>query len=232
MNPFASSLDRSGRVGKIAVASLTVPRTNAPEDILRRCTIATRLAAILSALALAATPAAGQSAGSPRTIIGLGYAANAPELLAGAAVYIVLPMLGGVGLYADAKFDTSSREKEDGFEAGLTARQVDDELGDEYQDNDESWRSFNLALVRPVTPSLMLYGGAGVAQKAAFRQYYDLSRQRGLGGLYWVASPLEDETTVNVLAGMFLRLSRRFNAQFGLETAPRGFGVGMSILLP
>lgn len=173
-----------------------------------------------------------ERAGSAGPVFGFGYVANAPELFAGGAAYLVLPVLGGLGLYVDAKFDTSARSGEDSFEPGLTARQVDDEIGDEYQDDDASWRTFDAALVRPITPSLMLYAGAGYAEESAYRQYRDETQTRGIGGLYWVESPDEDRTTVNLLAGMFLRMTHRLNAQFGVESAPRGFTVGMSVVLP
>ncbi|HEU5211067.1 MAG TPA: hypothetical protein VFU06_16845 [Longimicrobiales bacterium] len=161
---------------------------------------------------------------------GVGYAANAPELLAGAAAWFVVPALGGIGLYADAKFDVDSPARGDTYEADLTAAEVDSELGDEYRDSEGSWRSFNIAVVRPVTPSLMLYAGGGYARETMYRQYVDATGSRGLGGVYWVRSPDENGSSVNFLAGMFLRLGRHLNAQFGLDSAPRGFGVGMSLV--
>lgn len=184
-------------------------------------------------LVVARAPISAQErAGSAGPVFGVGYVANAPDLFAGGAAYMILPVLGGLGLYVDAKFDTSSRSGEDSFEPGLTANQVDNEIGDDFQDDDTSWRSFNAAIIRPVTPSLMLYAGAGYAEESAYRQYRDETQTRGIGGLYWVESPDEDRTTVNVLAGMFLRMTRRLNAQFGVESAPRGFSVGLSVVLP
>jgi hypothetical protein len=144
----------------------------------------------------------------------------------------VLPVLGGLGVYVDGKLDTSPPSDHPGFESDLTAQQVDDEIGDEFQGDESSWRSFNVALVRPVTPSLMVYAGAGYARESAYRQYYDESLTRGQGGLYWVESPAEDESTVNVLVGMFLRMTSHINAQFGVENAPRGVTVGLSLVLP
>lgn len=184
-------------------------------------------------LVAAAQPAAAQErAGSAGPVFGFGYVANAPELFAGGAAWMVLPVFGGLGLYVDAKFDTTSPADDEAFDPDLTAQDVDAEIGDDFQDDDTSWRSFNAAIVRPVTPALMLYAGAGYAKEAAYRQYRDETGTRGLAGLYWVESPPDDRTTVNVLAGMFLRLTRRLNAQFGVESAPRGFSVGMSVVLP
>lgn len=191
-----------------------------------------RAVPLLSTFVLA-LPVAAQGRSEPVPLrFGVGYVANAPEMMAGGAGYVILPVLGGVGLYVDAKFDLSSPEDEDNFDPGLTAQDVDDELGDEFIDNASSWRSFNAAVVRPLTPSLMMYAGAGYVQETAYREYHDDTGTRGLAGYYWVESPDEDATRVNVLIGMFLRLTPWVNAQFGVESAPRGATVGASITLP
>lgn len=188
---------------------------------------------VLLLLAVPAVPAAAQErAGSAGPVFGIGYVANAPDLLAGGAGYVILPVLGGLGLYVDAKFDPDTPRDDDAFEPDLTARQVEDELGDAYQDSESSWRSFSAALVRPVTPSLMLYGGLGYTSESVYRKYHDDTETRGLAGLYWVEAPDEDSSTINVLAGMFLRMTRHLNAQFGVESAPRGLTVGLSVVLP
>lgn len=178
-----------------------------------------------------AAPARAQQGDAESARFGIGYVANAPELLAGGGAYVVLPVMGGIGLYVDAKFDTTDPSDDDAFVASLTAREVDDEIGDEYRDQDASWRSFNAAVVRPVTPTLMLYAGLGYATETIYRQYYDETEVRGLAGYYWVAAPDEDRSTLNVLGGMFLRMTRRINAQVGAETAPAGGTFGLSIIL-
>ncbi len=178
-----------------------------------------------------ASASSAQSAGAlDRPLFGVGYAANAPEMLLGGGGYVVFPAFGGLGLYLDAKFDASSPSRDDTYEPGLTAEDVENELGDEYRDTEGSWRSINAAIIRPVTPTLMLYAGGGYATESVYRQYVDRTGSRGVGGIYRVRSPAEDESTVNLMAGMFLRLSRRLNAHFGAESAPRGFAVGMSFV--
>lgn len=192
-----------------------------------------RLALPIVALFAGSAPAEAQRSEAPDPPrFGLGYVANAPELLAGAGAYVILPILGGLGLYLDAKFDADPRTGDDRFEEDLTAQEVDDEIGDEFRDDDSSFRSFNAAVVRPVTPSLMLYGGLGYTEETFYRQYYDETGTRGLAGSYWVAAPGLDTSGLNVLAGMFLRMTSRFNAQFGVESAPRGATVGISVSLP
>lgn len=185
---------------------------------------------LLCSVPLPATAQQGAAMTLPR--FGIGYVGNAPDLLAGGGAYAILPVLGGIGLYVDAKFDTSPGSAEDGFIAGLTAREVDDEIGDDFRDDDSSWRSFNAAIVRPLTPSFMLYGGLGHARETVYRQYYDDTGERGLAGYYWVESPEDERSQLNVLLGMFLRMTPRLNAQFGFETMPRGGTVGLSLLLP
>jgi hypothetical protein len=184
-----------------------------------------------AALVLAvATPLAAQQTSRP--VYGIGYVTNAPDLLAGGAAYVVLPVLGGLGLYVDAKFDTSDRRDDEAFDPTLTARQVDDEIGDAFRADESSWRSVNAAIIRPITPALMLYAGVGYARETVYREYFDDTRERGLAGVYWVEAPDDNATTVNAMAGMLVRLTPWFNAHFGMETAPRGATVGISITYP
>jgi hypothetical protein len=191
------------------------------------------IAALLGVLNGAmATPCAVSGQSGKRTF-GIGYVANAPDLMGGGSGYAVFPVLGGLGVYVDAKVDLGSPAREDTFLSTLTAAEVEATVaGVEFISAEDSWRSFNIALVRPVTPALTLYGGAGYARRTRYRQYRDPEGEMGLLGFFWVEAPDEEWNTVNGLVGGYLRMSRWIDFQFGLETTPRGFTVGASLRLP
>jgi hypothetical protein len=178
-------------------------------------------------------PTPGSSQDAPARRFGIGYVANAPDVLGGVGGYVVLPVLGGMGLYVDAKFDVDSPARDDDFISTLTDREVEEQVaGVEFIADADSWQSFNFALVRPLTPSLTMYAGAGVARRLRFREYRDPEGEMGRLGFFIVEAPADEWTTVNALAGGFLRLGRWLDFQFGLETKPRGFTVGGALRLP
>jgi hypothetical protein len=189
----------------------------------------TRLAA--SALLLLAASALDAQAAANNGAFGFGYAANAPQELVGGAVWGLVPGLGGWGLYVDAKMDPDDPSSDPYFDPDVTAAEVgtlypqDEELTQE-----ERWYSFNVALMKSVTTELILYAGGGYATRDVYRQYLDPQQNRGRLGFYWVADPAVSGGEVNVLAGALLRISERFRLQFGGETAPKGFTVGVSIM--
>lgn len=195
------------------------------------------LSAALVALAATAGPAAAQLTGPQpltRAQFGLGFVANAPDAVLGGSAYVVLPTAGGIGLYVDAKFDNANPSGELGFDARYTSRQVAGELGGVFVKREASWRSLNAALVRPLTPSLMVYAGGGIAKAS----YYDLFANvpvgvdAGHGGVVWAESPEDAETLGNFMLGVMLRMTSRFTTQFGYETRPKGVTAGVSLRLP
>ena len=187
------------------------------------------LAALLLAFAGTASAAAQNVT---RTRFGFGYVAQAPELMAGGAAYVIFPVAGGIGLYADAKFDASNPTRKSNYLADLTAQQVEDQFGDRFLYSTASWRSFDLAVMRPLRPSLTIYAGAGYARKREYKEYLDDTGTRGLAGHYWVEDTAARASTVNLMGGFFFRMSRFLNAQFGVESAPGGVTVGLSLALP
>jgi hypothetical protein len=191
--------------------------------------------ALVGALAFVtvSTPAPGSAQNAPAHYFGIGYVANAPDLLGGVSGYAVFPILGGLGLYVDAKFDLDSPSRDDTFISTLTDREVEEQVaGAEFIDDADSWQGFNFALVRPLSPSLMVYAGAGVATRTRYREYRDPEGEMGRLGFFIVEAPDDEWTSVNALAGGFLRLGRWLDFQFGLETRPRGFTVGGALRLP
>jgi hypothetical protein len=178
-------------------------------------------------------PTPGSSQDAPARRFGIGYVANAPDVLGGVGGYVVLPVLGGLGLYVDAKFDVDSPARDDDFISTLTDREVEEQVaGAQFIDDQDSWQSFNVALLRPVTPSLMLYAGAGYSTRTRYREYRDPEGELGRLGFFTVEAPADEWSTVNPLVGGFLRISRWLDFQFGIETRPRGFTVGASLRLP
>ncbi|HEX2207787.1 MAG TPA: hypothetical protein VHG93_08890 [Longimicrobium sp.] len=193
---------------------------------------------LVAAVLCAAAPAAAQiGVPSARTMtfeprFGVGYVANMPNQFAGVSAHFLSDMFGGVGLYVDAKFDVESPEDDDGFEPSLTAREVEDERGDQLFHEDGSWRSFNVALMKAIAPQFVVYAGAGLADGKHYAQYIDAEGELGLEGFYWVRDEEKSGSEINVLGGAFFQLTRSIAFQVGAESKPGGFTVGVSYLVP
>lgn len=164
--------------------------------------------------------------------VGIGYVVNAPNQYVGASAHVLTRALGGLGLYVDGKFTVPSARDKDNFQEEWTAQYVDDNFGDIPFTTDEQHRSFNAALMRPVTPELILYAGAGLTERAAFVEYRDETGERGNLGFYWVEDPDQKATGLNVLGGAFFRIGRNVALQFGAEAEPRGLTIGASYSIP
>lgn len=184
-----------------------------------------------------AVPAAGQEAPLvggfeelPR--IGFGYVTNAPNMFLGASAYFVADRLGGLGLYVDYKRSTSSPRDEPDFIDSLTVADVEGDPEHELNFDEGVWWSVNAALIRPISPELMLYLGAGYTNEEVYLRYNTTDPDVGSFGRYWIADEEASGGRVNVLGGAFLRIGARIALQFGLELAPNGFTVGGSYSLP
>lgn len=164
---------------------------------------------------------------------GIGYIANAPDMVTGGGAYVIFPKWGGIGIYVDAKFDPENPSDSEEFEPGLTAVQAQNEVpGARFVEHESSYRSFNVALVRPVSPYLMIYGGGGLAYRTEYQEYEEPSKNYGRGGIFWVEAPSRDETRFNIMLGIMMRMSSRLTSHFGFETQPRGITAGLSFRLP
>jgi len=173
--------------------------------------------------------------GSPgelsRAQFGIGYVANAPNLMAGAIGYVIFPVRGGIGLYVDAKLDIHNPSDDLAFQVGLTPAEVEAELpGVRFIKRESSWRSFNVGLVRPLNPFLMVYGGAGYSKGSHYYLYEQVTAE--VGRALWVEAPDDEESRVNFMVGVFFRLTAMVSTQFGIETQPRGMTIGASLRLP
>ena len=177
-------------------------------------------------------PVGGQELDQVR--FGIGYVANAPNQMLGFGGYVLLPVRGGLGLYVDVKADIDSPEKDRAFDSSMTAAEVEQDprhAGSHFLRFETSWRrSYNVALVRPLNPFLMVYGGAGFSQGERYN-LYDVP-QGDVGRALWVRDPRGDEDGVNMMVGMILRVLPGISSQLGIETRPRGFTAGLSLRLP
>lgn len=182
-----------------------------------------------AALLLSAAPDA-EAQWGPR--VGVGYVVNAPNQYVGLSAHVLTQVMGGLGLYVDGKITRPSVRDRDNFETQWTAEYVENNFGDvPFGDLDE-YTSINLALMRPITPELIAYAGAGYTDRSVYVEYLNEERERGTSGIYWVEAPDDAATGVNVLLGGFFRISRSMSLQFGIETAPRGATVGASFAVP
>lgn len=167
--------------------------------------------------------------------VALGYVVNAPHQYIGVSGRILSDRWGGIGLYVDTKFDATSPRDEAGFESEMTVQQAQ-ARGDQFIQQEESWRTLlNVALVRPVTPELMLYLGAGYTRVQYFSEYLDLSTDEdrpGVLGNYWVEEDEAEQNGANVIGGGIFRATPRIDLQFGFEAAPAGATVGANFRLP
>ncbi len=178
-----------------------------------------------------------QSRSGPRELdapqFGIGFIANAPDMMTGGGAYVVLPKWGGIGIFVDAKFDYQNPSDSEEFEPGLTADRVPFEVdGANFIEHESSYRSFNVGLIRPINPFLMVYGGAGLAKRTRYSEYEEPSREYGRGGIFWVEAPSEAEDRLNMMIGLMMRMGPRITSHFGFETQPRGITVGFSLRLP
>jgi hypothetical protein len=169
-----------------------------------------------------------------RARFGVGFVANAPSQMAGVGGYVLLPVLGGVGVYVDGKWDIDSPAGDRAFDESRTAADLEADAssaGTRFLRRETSWyRSLNLALVRPLNPFLMAYVGGGYARAKRYGLYEELVGD--VGRALWVRDPRQDEDRMNLMAGLILRLVPMFSTQVGLETQPRGFTAGVSLRLP
>lgn len=159
----------------------------------------------------------------------IGYAANAPQQLVGLGTVVLMPGLGGWGLYADVKLTSNSPARES-FRSDLTPADAE-AFGDASFGQRSAWTNVNAAVVKALGPEFALYAGAGLGTRTMYQQYTDDTRTRSETGEYWVEDDAESGTFANGLAGAFFRLSNRFVFQFGAEAAPAGFTAGMHIIL-
>lgn len=185
---------------------------------------------LLWAASWGAAPAKAQMLSWSR--FGIGYVTDAPSMMAGVSAYVLFPSLGGWGLYGDAKFDPGSPAHDRYFEH-MTAQDAENSVpGLQFIQKQDSWQGFNVAVVRPVTPGLMLYVGGGYAKRRRYNSYNDPSQQLGQLGIFWAQSTRDTHATGNLMVGGYLRMGRYIAFQTGIETRPLGFTLGGTLKFP
>lgn len=200
---------------------------------LRKLAVTVASSGCLAAM-LATGPAAAQTDLAPdegfgaRPRIGVGVVTNAPALVLGGSAFAVLDAFGGLGLYVDARRSLESPGRNGDFVDSLSVSDVDGMPGQRFQRDDQAWWSINAAVVRPVSPELMIYVGAGYVWEDLYRRYQNTDPDVDLGtlGWYWVHDDEGSAARVNYLAGALFRMTPHIALQFGLESAPPGFTVG------
>lgn len=181
-----------------------------------------------------ASPSSIEAQYPDRVQFGAGYVGNAPDVLGGGMAYAIFPVLGGLGVYVDAKFDIDSPEDQLAFNPAITRSDVLNDpayQGAQFLSTETSSRSFNVAVVRPLRPTLFLYAGGGITQQSSY-YLYSVPEQGNIDRALLVADPTEDEDKVNLMAGLILRISSVLSSQFGFESEPNGVTIGLSLRLP
>lgn len=162
---------------------------------------------------------------------GVGWMGSAPHALLGAMAWVVTPRAGGTGLFIDARLTHRSYEDDSLFEPNITSEQAQSEFGDFYVRSVESWKSAHLGLVRPLSPDFALYAGAGWADGTIYDEYIDETQTRGdVGGSYRTISTTDSGGRVSFTGGAIFRFGRALAFHFGLESAPKGFTTGASLV--
>ncbi len=165
------------------------------------------------------------------TYFSVGYVANAPRQMIGAGVIFMTPkLLGGGGFSVTFKMSHDDPSREQGFEQGVTREQAEEVFGDFRFRDRNRWIGGTVAFTRPVGEELALYLGAGYSQETQYAQYEDLTRERGLFGLYWIQDG-EPRDRVNLVGGLLMRMGPRIIFVMGVETAPRGVTAGVQLAL-
>lgn len=160
------------------------------------------------------------------THLSVGYVANVPDQFLGISVMTVGPAWRGWGLYADFKQSTDSPADDPTFEAGTTAS--DAQLAGAEFTNESDWTTFNIALVRALTPDFALYAGGGYSKRTVYREF---QRNPGLDGspFFWIRDDGVQQDHMNLTGGAFLRVIGPFIFQIGFETAPGGATAGVAV---
>ena len=160
--------------------------------------------------------------------LGLLRMGGAPHALVGGTAYVIRPWLGGLGVYTDLHMSHRSWEGDGQFTSDVTVQQAG-AFGDSELRSVDHWIVLNVGLIRPLTPEFAVFGGAGYARQRFYREYYDDSLTRGVGGHYRVKDDVESGNRLNLTAGAMFRFGEHINFHFGVESAP-GFLVGISYL--
>lgn len=191
-------------------------------------TISALIIAMVALPLATASPALAQVDDSPG-MLGVGYVANAPQMLLGGTVWAVIPGLNGWGIYLDAKMDPEDPIGDGVLFSNMTRADVDEQWPSDLEFvSDERWRGFSVAAMKQLSDEMVLYAGGGYSEETVYQQYFDSQENRGVLGWYWVEDPDESRSGLNLVVGGMLRIAESVRIQFGGETVPMGFTIGLS----
>ena len=181
------------------------------------------------ALALLLSAAGGHAQEDGGGLLGFGYVSNAPDLLLGGTVWGVVPGLGGWGLYLDGKVNPEDPIGDGFLYENRTPEDVERDWPNDLEFSSASrWWSANVGIMNELTDEIVVYLGGGYAKETVYRRYRDSAENRGILGWYWVEDPDASRTGANLMVGGLLRIAESVRIQFGGETRPAGFTVGLS----
>jgi hypothetical protein len=163
---------------------------------------------------------------------GFGYSGAVPYAEIGVSAFHLLGR-AGLGVFADAKMTLGSvQDHVDYCPPAVTTCDVswaESNRNDLFVRDVDEWLIFNAGLIRAVTRELAVMGGAGMAKRARFREYYDdvsvgdpITPNRG----YYVDYSQFDGWVANFVVGALFRVHRHAAIRIGYETAPGGLSLG------
>lgn len=161
-----------------------------------------------------------------RTTFMTGYVVSPPQQLAGFGVGAVFTGLRGFGFYVDGRVSTDSPAREALLPLTPTDAEAD---GDFFHREQSAWTNVNVSVVWGLTPEFAAYLGGGIAWETVYLNYEDFTGEKGDLGFYWVEDFDQPELHPSVTAGAFFRMGNRLIVQFGGQTAPIGFIVGLNV---
>jgi len=164
---------------------------------------------------------------------GIGYTAAIPDVKAGVGAWRFLGT-SRLALFADAKMSWP-RIQDDGdycpeVIASCTVPDIEiDRIDLKLKDADE-YLIVNVGVVFAPEPEYAFLLGVGPVRHSRYREYYDGSVDADVlitpDGSYWAPYEPTSEWSVQVVAGVLLRLSDAFVLRFGYERAPGGISFG------
>ena len=210
---------------------------------MRRGSFGTALPSLLAAITIATAVAPLDAQTRPSRAFGsgmrygFGYTAAVPEAVLGAGGFAFLGE-SRVGVFADFKLTVPSLTGDDDHcPPALTFCTIDfvtSERNDAELQTIDEWMLFNGGAMVAITPELVVMGGAGIARRTRFREFFhdeqDPSERITPTGGYYVDDDDGSGWEPQFVGGVMFRAGPRLAFRFGYETAPGGMSIGAYIV--